>query len=562
MSSASEQGAHTEKARIPVDDPGALDTFLAELLPGATAEARAVLIGLVSRQHKEIARLAAALSALRRGRSGGDSERIVREQMALFAQLAQFVQGQGAGPATAEGETAAPTSNSSSDGAPDHQTGTAGAPGKGARKEKQKPRRRTLSERFPTLQVRDVLVRVDDRSCGLCGLDKVCIGHDCSEVLEYEPPTFYVLRYQRERLACPEGCDPVVVAPAVDKVFDGGIPGPGLVADLVERKYIDHLSVLATVQSWARGGVEIPASTVYGWATAVGRLFQPVADAIRHRAVVVAHVTGTDDTVVRILDRDAEKGRLIGHMWSCLGDGVYAAYFATKTWQAGEAWKFLNARKRGWLQGDGYGGYAPLVKAAGPGLKLAGCWVHARRYFVKALDKGDRRAEPFLALIGQLFAVEAEATAENVSHDVRLARRLERSKPVLDKLVVQANAVVGQAVPRSPLGAALTYLRNQQPHLRRFLEDGRLPLENNGPERALRPIATGRKRWQFFGSFDGALAGANLFTVATTAKLFGVNVRGYLTWLLEQFARRDWTAESAGRALLPEHYAALQQAEQ
>jgi len=543
--------AENAKTRVPVEDPVALEAFLAELLPESTAEARAVLVGLVSRQNKEITRLAAALSALRRGRSGGDSEKIGREQMALFAQLAQLVQG-----AAAPDAQAAPASNAGTDSA------SPGATGANGRKEKQKPRRRTLSERFPRLEVRDVLVKVDDRTCGICGLDKVCIGHDTSEVLEYQPPTFYILHYLRERLACPEGCEPVAVAPPVDKVFDGGIPGPGLVADLVERKYVDHLSVSAIVQSWARGDADIPESTVYGWATAMGRLAQPVADAIRHKAVVEAHVTGTDDTTVRILDRDAEKGRLIGHIWSCLGDGVYAAYFATKTWQAGEAWTFLKARRSGWLQGDGYGGYAPLVKAAGPALKLAGCWVHARRYFIKALDKGDRRAEPFLALISELFAVEAQATADGVSHEVRLERRLERSKLVLDKLVVQANAVVGQAVPKSPLGAALTYLRNQRPQLRRFLEDGRLPIENNGPERALRPIATGRKRWLFFGSFDGALAGANLFTVAATAKLSGVNVRSYLKWLFEQLGRREWTADQARRALLPEHFAALEQAQQ
>lgn len=555
MSAADQsQNAEKVKIRVPVEDPAALESFLAELLPEATAEARAVIAGLVSRQNKEITRLAAALSALRRGRSGGDSEKIGREQMALFAQLAQLIQGaQGQGPESTE---------STPPGAGDTAESGAANLGRGKRKEKQKPRRRTLSERFPHLEVRDELVKVAGRVCEICGLDKVCIGHDTSELLEYEPPTFYIVNYLRERLACPEGCVSVAVAPAVDKVFDGGIPGPGLVADLVERKYIDHLSVSAIVQSWGRGDVLLPEATVYGWATSIGCLVQPVADAVRHLAVVKAHVTGTDDTTVRILDRDAEKGRLIGHMWSCLGDGVYAAYFATKTWQAGDAWTFLKERKAGWLQGDGYGGYAPIVKAAGPALKLAGCWVHARRYFIKALDKGDRRAEPFLVLIGELFAVEAEATADEVSHEVRLARRLEHSKPVLDKLVLQANTVVGAAVPKSPLGAALTYLRNQRPQLRRFLEDGRLPIENNGPERALRPIATGRKRWLFFGSFDGALAGANLFTVAATAKLHGVNVRRYLKWLFEQLARREWSADQARQALMPEHFAALEQGDQ
>lgn len=535
-----------------------MESFLSDLLPESTPEARAIIVGLVSRQNKEILRLAAALSALRRGRSGGDSEKIGREQMALFAELARAMQAPDDGDAAASTVDEAAPNAAAAVGS----DGSADAPGKGDGKEKKKPKRRTLSERYPHLEIQDVLLPVDGRTCGFCGLDKVCIGHDTSEVLEYEPPRFYILMYLRERMACPKGCEPVEVAPSVDKVFEGGIPGPGLVADLVERKFIDHMPVNGILQSWARSDVNIPDSTVYGWSTAIGFAAQPVADAIRHKAIVEAHVTGTDDTTVRILDRDAEKGRLIGHMWGCVGDGLYAAYFATKTWQAGEAWKFLKDRKSGWLQGDGYGGYAPMVKAAGPGLKLSGCWSHARRYFIKAVDKGDRRAEPFLVSIGGIFAVEAQATDDGVTPEVRLERRLEHSKPILDKLVQQMNAVVGQAVPKSPLGAALTYLRNQRPYLRRFLEDGRLPIDNNGPERALRPIATGRKRWMFFGSFDGALAGANLFTIAGTAKLWKVDVRAYLKWLFAELARREWSADQARHALLPEHFAALKKAEQ
>jgi hypothetical protein len=266
---------------------------------------------------------------------------------------------------------------------------------------------------------------------------------------------------------------------------------------------------------------------------------------------------------VRILDRDAEKGRVIGHMWGCVGDRRYVAYYATKTWQAGEAWRFLKDRKRGWLQGDGYAGYAPIAqRIGGSELKLAGCWAHARRYFVKARDKGDRRAEPFLALIGKLFAIEAQATADGVEPDVRLVRRLEHSQPILDRLVVQVNAVAFSTVPKSPLGRGITYLVNQRPLLRRFLEDGRLPLDNNIAEQVLRPIAAGRKGWLFLGSMNAADAAANLFTIVGTAKLHGVNVRAYLRWLFSELARREWNVEQAAAALLPEHFAALQQAEQ
>jgi transposase len=528
VSATEEANTKAEKVRVPLEDPDKLTAFLRELLPEAADETLAVLVGLFTRLTKENHRLGAALGELRRGRSGGASERLGKDQLALFALLAAQAQAAEAEPST----TVEPTPP------------------------KDKPKRGVLSTKYPKLDVREQVIPATDRVCPICGADRVCIGHDESEILEVVPPAFYILRVRRERVACPKGCSGVVVAPPIAKPLDGGIPSAGVLADLVEQKWANHLSITAVLACWARAGVEIPESTAYGWSKAAGNLVQPVADAIRHRAIVLAHVTGADDTTVRILDRDAEKGRVIGHMWGCVGDDRYAAYHATRTWQANEAWKFLKDRKAGWLQGDGYAGYAGISKSTG--VKLAGCWAHARRYFIKARDKGDKRADKFLALIGELFAIEAKATADGVSHEVRLARRVEQAKPVLDRLVEAHNAVTADAPPSSPLGRALTYLRNQRPHLRQFLEDGRLPLENNAAERILRPIACGRKRWLFIGSYDAAHATANLFTVIGTAKLQNVDVRAYLRWLFAELARRDWSAAEAGEKLLPEHFAANQ----
>jgi transposase len=545
VSTPQEPAAKVEKVRIPLEDPDKLTAFLRELLPDASDEVLAMLVGLFTRQNKEISRLGAALGELRRGRSGGASERLGKDQLALFALLAAAQAGE------------APTTAAAADPAAPALDASSAAPEKTSTKPpKEKPRRGVLSEKHPKLEVRELVIAAGDRVCPICGADRVCIGHDESEILEFVPPTFYILRLKRERVACPQGCSGVAVAAPVAKPLDGGIPSAGVLADLVEQKWANHLSITAVLSCWARAGVSIPESTAYDWSKAAGKLVQPVADAIRHRAIVLAHVTGADDTTVRILDRYAEKGRVIGHMWGCVGDGLWAGYYATKTWQANEAWKFLKDRRSGWLQGDGYAGYAGIAQATG--VKLAGCWAHARRYFIKAKDKGDKRAEVFLALMGELFAIEAVATEEGVSHEVRLHRRLEHSKPILDRLVVAHNAVTADALPSSPLGRALTYLRNQRPHLRRFLEDGRLPLENNAAERILRPIACGRKRWLFIGSYDASYATANLFTVIGTAKLQGVDIRAYLRWLLGELARREWSVTDAGEHLLPEHFAAFQ----
>lgn len=558
--SAKNAKANADRVRVPVEDPEALTTFLQELLPDASPQTIALLVGIVTRQNLEIQRLAAAIGELRRGRSGGASERLGRDQLSLLSVLAGLGQAGASGPQDANSDRAAgeAASDEGTAGGPAADRGAPGAPPAPAPR---KPKRGRLSERHPKLPVRDTVLRVEDRVCPVCGADKVCLGHDESEVLQFEPAQFYIERLLRERLACPEGHDGVVVAPPADKPFDGGIPGTSVVTELLERKVVDHLPVNRIHQAWTRLGLELPASTVYDWFTGAGELATPVAEAIRDRAIATAHLTQADDTTVKILDRDAEKGRVIGHMWGCVGDSRFAAYFATKTWQAGDAWQFLKSKKSGWLQGDGYAGYAPILKTAGT-CRFCGCWAHARRYFVKARDKGDHRAEPFLVLIGQLFAVEGKATEDGIGHEERLRRRVEQSKPVLDMLVIEINRVSAQAPPKSPLGRAITYLTNQRQHLRMFLEDGHVPIENNAAERILRPIAVGRKGWLFFGSKRGADAGAVLFTIVGTAKLHGVNLRLYLRWLFDHLARRAWSKDQAGRALLPEHFAAEQAAQQ
>lgn len=549
VSETPEQAAKQEKVRVPLEDPDKLTAFLQDLLPGASAETLAMLVGLFTRQNMEISRLGAALGELRRGRSGGASERFGKDQLFLFALLAAAAGESGTAGEAASAEADTTTTDTGSAVPPTDPPPVTTPP-------KDKPRRKGLSDRYPNLRVQEQILVATERRCPVCGAERVCIGHDVSEMLEYVPPTFYILRLLRERLACPEKCSGVVVAPVADKPIDGGIPSAGVLADVVEQKWANHLSITCVLQTWSRAGVDVPEATAYGWSKQAGELAQPVADAIRHQAIVEAHVTAADDTTVKILDQDAEKGRVIGHMWGCVGDARYAAYFATKTWQASEAWQFLRKRRKGWLQGDGYAGYAGIAKANG--IRLAGCWAHARRYFIKAKDKGDKRADRFLVLIGKLFAVESIATDEGVTPEVRLERRRAQSAPVLDELVMAHNAVTADAVPQSPLGRALTYLRNQRPHLRCFLDDGNLPLDNNAAERILRPIAVGRKRWLFIGSYDAADAAANLFTLIGTAKLQSVNVRGYLRWLYAELARRDWSMADAGKHLLPEHYAALE----
>jgi hypothetical protein len=238
-------------------------------------------------------------------------------------------------------------------------------------------------------------------------------------------------------------------------------------------------------------------------------------------------------------------------MWGMLGDGVWASFRYTSTWTGEEMAVFLGARK-GWLQGDGYAGYERLYRKAEPAIEV-GCWSHARRYFVKAEDGGDKRARQALVIIGELFSVEKHATRNAMTHEERLVLRKVRSRGILDRLWTLIERLSPTTTPQSPLGKAHTYLRNQRVALERFLEDGRLPLENNAAERLARLLAVGRKNWLHCASDKGAQRLAVLYTVLTTARHHEADLAAGLAFVLDALARRSYTAEEAIE-LLPDRW--------
>jgi len=277
------------------------------------------------------------------------------------------------------------------------------------------------------------------------------------------------------------------------------------------------------------------AATLSDWVRAASELLGPVAGAI-HRRVMGAHVIQCDDTGLTVLDKSREKGSKRGHQWSLVGDRVWVSFHYTPTWEKEGPQRILKDRV-GWLQADGYKGYEDLF-AEGRCVEV-GCWAHARRYFVDALQAGDPRAAVAVNWINELFALERLAGASGLEGDERKRFRAEQSAPVLDKLGTWAKAARPSAEPKSPLGQALTYLVNQWTALKRFLEDGALELSNNGCERSLRGIAIGRKNWLFAGSDAAAARAAIIYTVIGTAVLHGLDPWAYVKDLIEKIAQ-DW----------------------
>jgi transposase len=367
-----------------------------------------------------------------------------------------------------------------------------------------------------------------ERTC-TCGTAKTCIGCETSQVLELVPAQFKVIVYERAKYACRTCEAGVVIAPPAAKPIDGGLPGFGLLADVLVKKYAEHLPLHRIREIYRRHGPDISVSTLADWVAAGAEALEPIAAEIRQR-VLASYVVQADDTPLTVLDSQKPGGSKRGFMWAYLGDASWVAYDYRPTRSASGPCEFLGLRE-GWVQADAAGAFDPLF-ALGRA-KEAGCWSHARRYYVEALET-DKRAALAIAWIGQLFEVEREAA--NRTPDERLALRQERSRPVVEELGRWIAEASKTTPPKSPLGKALYYAAHQWTPLLRFLEDGRLEIHNNACERALRRIAVGRNNWMFAGSDAGGERSAVIYTVLGTCRLHEVDPWAWLKDALEKIA--------------------------
>ncbi len=347
----------------------------------------------------------------------------------------------------------------------------------------------------------------------------------------------------------------MVIGPAAQTPLESGVVTASLLGDFLARKHAEHEPVNRIAGSYERMGLQFPLGTLYGWVPVGARWLEPIANRIEELAVA-AHVLQVDDTGIDVLDRDSDSGTRRGHLWTLLGDDTWAAFRFTPTWHAKHTEAFLGVRQ-GWMQADAYPGYDRFYKRSGA--VEVGCWSHGRRYLVKALDAGDKRAARPLDIIQRIFKIERRATDKGWRDDRRLRLRREKTVPLLNKLGRWVDSVHAQAPPDTSLGRAITYLTNQWQALIQFLSDGRLRLTNNAAERQLRHIALGRNAWLFTGSDAGGERLAVLFTIVATCKCAGVDPRAYLIDVLDKLSR-DWPASRLDE-LLPVNWAAAKKAE-
>ncbi|HEY4691146.1 MAG TPA: IS66 family transposase [Anaerolineae bacterium] len=374
----------------------------------------------------------------------------------------------------------------------------------------------------------------------LSGADRICphdgaqlqeIGIEASEQLDIVPAQVRVIRHERVKYACP-CCDRGLrSAPAPLRLIPKGLLTESALAWVIIAKYQDALPLYRQAALLGRFGGELSRNTLAGSVVRVGAAVQPIVNLLRDTLLDADLIHG-DETELQVLKEPGRAAQRKSYLWAQMsGSGPPIRLFTYAASRSAETARQLYDGARGALLTDGYEAYASVAKARA--LVHLGCWAHARRRFVEAeaaLPKAARTsAQPaarFIAAIGELYAIEANAREVSVEERTRL--RQQHSRPVLAKIEALLLAQMHSALPGSLLGQALHYLAQQWPKLARFIDDGRFPIDNNACENAIRPFVVGRRNWLFADTVGGATASANLYSLIETAKANGIEPYRYL----------------------------------
>lgn len=390
---------------------------------------------------------------------------------------------------------------------------------------KKHPGRTPLPDSLPRERIEYALA---DCSCQHCGAQMERIGEEVSEELEYVPASLLVREHARLKYGC-KSCDQgIALAPGPARPLHKSRPGPGLLAHVIVSKYGDHLPLHRQEGILQRHGVEIPKATLCNWVRDVADQVMPLYDAMK-KSVLAQDIIQSDDTPVQVQENYRSAGTKRCFLWEYRSlDGLVVFDFTSSRSRAGPS-AFL-AGWKGKLQTDAYAGYNEL-HATGDVVEV-GCWAHARRYFFEALGTEEKLAMPFLVDIRRLYAVEAEAKGMKPAE--RHALRAQKSVPLLAEMAQLLEAGEERTLPQSGVGKAIRYTRSNWTALNRYVEDGRLEIDNNACERQMRAVAVGRKNWLFAGSKDGGRRAAVLYSVLQSAKAAGVEPFAYLRDVLER----------------------------
>ncbi|MET3970641.1 IS66 family transposase [Bradyrhizobium sp. S3.9.1] len=458
----------------------------------------------IDHRDSEIERLKSIIKQLQRMQFGRRSERIDPDQLAL-------------GLEDVDGDIARIEE--------EHPTGSSEAAAT-------QPRRRALPDHLPR---EDVLLDVQGDVCSCCGSALHLVGESVSEMLDWVPAQLRVIRTTRPKYAC-RSCNKVMQVAAPERVIAGGLATPALLAHVLISKYCDHTPLYRQSQIFARHDVDLSRSTLASWVGGACWWLEALHGRLCKNVFASDHLFA-DDTPVPVLDPGRGRTKT-GRLW------VYAR--EQRPWAGPEPpaaiYLFEPDRKavrpathlanfKGILHVDGYAGFEQLGDK--DGVVLAACWSHSRRKFYEVAEAtGSPVATEALRRIGELYAIEARVRGQSSAH--RLAERRSFSKPIVEALHAWLELQLPLVSGRSTLAEATRYMLSRWHGLTRFLHDGRIELDTNPVERAIRPVALGRKNHLFAGSDGGGHRWAIACSLITTCKLNGVEPYAYLRDVLQR----------------------------
>jgi len=391
----------------------------------------------------------------------------------------------------------------------------------------------------------DVIHDIDEseKTCP-CGCQLKRIGEEVCEKLDYVPAKMQVERHIRYKYACPE-CEgveddgpTVKIAPPPVQLLPKTMATSGLVAHIVTSKFEDALPLYRQEKIFTRLGIDLPRSTMAGWMIKTAQVADPLLQ-LFYRGIRSGPLINIDETPVQVLNEPGRANTTKSYMWVFRGgdpDRPVLVYQYHPTRSGRVPLEFLKGYK-GFVQTDGYNGYDPLGRQSG--VILIGCWAHARRMFdkvikVKANLNKQGLAEEAIDYIGKLYGIEKEVHDNKLDPDQIKAVRQLKSKPILDEFKGWLDAKVLITPPKGLLGKAINYTLNFWKRLIVYLDDGRIRMDNNLAENAIRPFVIGRKNWLFSAHPNGAKASAALYSLIETAKANGMKPYFYLRYLFDQ----------------------------
>jgi transposase len=411
--------------------------------------------------------------------------------------------------------------------------------------------RRPLPDTLPRVDILHELPAYE-RVCDHDGALLQEIGEVVTEQLDIIPAKIQVIRHIRKKYACTCGkC--LKTAPLPAQPIPKSLASPGLLAHIAVSKYQDALPLHRQETILQRIGVDLSRATLANWMIQAGALIQPLINLLRDH-LLAYDILQMDETTVQVLNETQKTAQSQSYLWVQRGGPpdkpvVLFDYDPSRSQQVPVR---LLGDFKGHLQTDGYDGYRAVVQQNK--LKHVGCFAHARRKFVEAIKaqgkhKAQGAAPHCLDLIQQLYKIEK--AVREVTPDQRYVYRQQHAPAIMTNLREYLDKALPTVPPKSATGKALAYLNNEWDKLIRYLDDGRLEIDNNLAENAIRPFVVGRKNWLFSQSVKGVNASANLYSLIETAKTNGLEPYHYLRYVFTELPKAT-TVDDIER-LLPFH---------